>query len=64
MRPISLRSISPLAVLMLLVLTGCQQQAGKSPEGKTTRNQSAGSPQTAGEGQTLKEITLEVTGMS
>jgi len=68
MRPISLRPISPVAVLVLLVLAGCQQQAGTSPDGatgkKAARNQPAGSPQTPGEGQTLKEITLAVTGMT
>lgn len=68
MRPIFLRPISPPVVLVLLVLAGCQQQVGTSPDGssgrKTSRNQSAQSPQTAGEGQTLKEITLEVTGMT
>ena len=72
MKPISLRPISPLAVLVLLALAGCQQQAGTNPGRSSASNagakskpsQNASSPQTAADGQTLREITLEVTGMT
>ena len=75
MKRIFLRSLSPSAVLMLLVIAGCQQQAGTNPgrssasnteaKSKPSQNaQNASSPQTAADGQTLREITLEVTGMS